>query len=123
MKIALPTFNPGGLESTINPHFGQSETVTIVTIENNDIEETNIVKPQGAHSCGALPVLFVQNGAEVCIVGGIGGRPYMILQGYGIKTYTVDSDLIRKPVKEIISHFLANQLTELRSGTCQQQNY
>ena len=122
MKIAIPTINPGGLDSSINPHFGQCETVTLVTVENNEIKETNITKPQGGHSCGSLPNLFAQNGADMCIVGGIGGRPFMILQQYGIKTYTVGQDMINKSVKEIIDHFLTNQLTELGSGTCQHNN-
>ncbi len=120
MKTAFPTFNPGGLDSNINPHFGQTEAITLITIENSEIKETNIVKPQGSHSCGALPSLFAQNGADTCIVGGIGGRPFMFLQQYGIKTFTVGQDLISKSVKEVIGHFLANQLSELGSGTCQQ---
>jgi predicted Fe-Mo cluster-binding NifX family protein len=107
------------LDSSINPHFGQSETITLVTIENSEIKETSVVKPQGGHSCALLPSLFAQNGADTCIVGGIGGQPYMILQQYGIKTYTVNQDLIIKPIKDIITYFLANQLTELGSSTCQ----
>ncbi len=120
MKIAFPTFSPGGLDSNINPHFGQSETVTLVTVENNEIKETNIVEPQGVHSCSALPSIFAQNGADTCIVGGIGGRPFLFLQQYGIKIFTLSQDLISKSVKEVIGHFLANQLSELGSGTCQQ---
>ena len=44
MKIAIPTFSPGGLDSTINPHFGKCDTVTFVTVEENAIEETNVVR-------------------------------------------------------------------------------
>ena len=122
MKIAFPTISPGGLDSSINPHFGQCKTVTLVTVENDEIKETNIVKPQSGHSCGSLPNLFAQNEADTCIVGGIGGRPFMILQQYGIKTYTVNQNLINESVKEIIVHFLSNQLPELGSGTCQHNN-
>jgi predicted Fe-Mo cluster-binding NifX family protein len=122
LKIAFPTISPGGLDSSINPHFGQCETITLVTVEKNEIKEINVVKPHGGHSCGSIPNLFAQNGADACIVGGIGGRPYMLLQNYGIKTYTVSQDLISKSVKEVIDHFLTNQLTELDSGTCQHTN-
>ncbi|MHA1969497.1 MAG: NifB/NifX family molybdenum-iron cluster-binding protein [Candidatus Hodarchaeales archaeon] len=119
MKIAFPTISPGGLDSNINPHFGQCNTVTFVTIENKAIKEANVIKPQGGHTCGLLPTLFAQNGADACIVGGIGGRPYMMLQQHGIKTYTVTQDLIDKRVREIIDVFLSNELSELAGGTCQ----
>jgi len=118
MKIAFPSFNPGGLDSSINPHFGKCETVTLVTVEGDAIKETDVVKPQGGHSCGALPILFAQNGADTCIVGGIGGRPYMILQQYGIKTFTIGQDLLNKSIREIVFHFLSDNLTELESASC-----
>ena len=118
MKLALPTLPPGGLDSSINPHFGKCETVTFVTLENKDILSTEVVTPQGQHSCAALPALFAQNGANICLVGGIGGRPYMILQEYGIRTYRVNQDLITKPVKEVIDFFVSNQLPELENASC-----
>ena len=115
----IPTFYPGGLESKINPHFGQCEKITFVTIENRHIVETNIVTPFGPHSCSILPKLFIENGADTCIVGGIGGRPFMLLQEYGIKIYSVGRDIFDKLVKEIIHHFIQKQLPELRSSSCQ----
>ncbi|MHA2252788.1 MAG: NifB/NifX family molybdenum-iron cluster-binding protein [Candidatus Kariarchaeaceae archaeon] len=123
MKIAIPTISPGGLDSSINSHFGQCETVTLVTIENNAIKEANVIKPQGGHSCGSLPALFAQNGADTCIVGGIGGRPFLILQQYGIKTYTINQDLIEKSVREIVDFYLSNGLAEVAGGTCQHHNH
>ncbi|MHA1542325.1 MAG: NifB/NifX family molybdenum-iron cluster-binding protein [Candidatus Hodarchaeales archaeon] len=123
MKLAIPTLPPGGLDSSINPHFGKCETVTFVTLENQKIQSTNIVTPQGQHSCAALPALFAQNKADVCLVGGIGGRPYMILQEYGIKTYRVDQDLITKPVKDVVEFFISNQLSELENASCQDHNH
>ena len=123
MKIAIPTISPGGLGSTINPHFGKCDTVTLVTIDDNRIKETNVVQPQGQHTCAALPQLFVQNGADTCIVGGIGARPYMILQQNGIKTYSVGEELIYKSVQDVVQHFLTNNLLELEVGTCNHQNH
>ena len=123
MKIAIPTIGEGGLESTINPHFGKCDTVTLVTIDDDKIKETNIVQPQGQHTCTALSQLFVQNGADTCIVGGIGARPYMILQQSGIKTYSVSEDLINKSVQDVVHHFLANKLLELEDGTCNHKNH
>ena len=72
MKIALPTFSPGGLDSTINSHFGKCDSVTFVTIENGEIINTTVATPQGAHTCGTLPMMFADNKADACIVGGIG---------------------------------------------------
>jgi predicted Fe-Mo cluster-binding NifX family protein len=119
MKIALPTISPGGLEANLNAHFGQSKTVTFVTTKENKIIDSDVIIPQGEHSCGSLPNLFAQNGAEICIVGGIGGRPFMLLQQLGIKTYTVHPNMINMPIKEIVTYFLENELLELDNGTCQ----
>ncbi|MHA1168787.1 MAG: NifB/NifX family molybdenum-iron cluster-binding protein [Candidatus Hodarchaeales archaeon] len=119
MKIAIPTFSPGGLDSTINAHFGKCDSVTFVTIEDGKIVDSAVAVPQGAHSCGTLPDMFAENKADACIVSGIGGRPFMFLQQYGIKTFVINPDMANKPVKEIIKHFLENSLQEIRGGTCQ----
>ena len=119
MKLAIPTLPPGGLDARINAHFGKCETVTFVTLENQKIDDTSVITPQGEHSCAALPALFAQNKADVCIVGGIGGRPYMILQEYGIKTYRVEQELLDKPVKDVVEFFISNQLSELENASCQ----
>ena len=122
LKIAIPTFSPGGLDSKINPHFGKCDMVTFVTVEDNTIGDTNIVKPTGPHSCASLPQLFVQHGADTCIVGGIGGRPAMFLQQSRIKTYSIGQDLIQKPVKDVVDFFLRKELKEITSGTCNDPN-
>jgi predicted Fe-Mo cluster-binding NifX family protein len=123
MKVAIPTTHPGGLDASLNAHFGRCETVTLVTIEQNEIKNTEVLTPQGEHSCGSLPALFAQNGADTCIVGGIGGRPFMILQQLGIKTYTVNQNMLDRPIKEIVTFFQENQLPELVSGTCQHHDH
>ena len=122
MKVAIPTTHPGGLDANLNAHFGRCETITLVTIENNEIKNTEVLTPQGEHSCGSIPALFAQNGANVCIVGGIGGRPFMILQQLGIKTYSVDQMMINKPIREIVTIFLKNEFSELDNSTCQNHN-
>jgi predicted Fe-Mo cluster-binding NifX family protein len=119
----MPTISPGGLESKINPYFGKCDSVTLVTAVDSKIKETNIVQPQGPHTCAALPQLFVQNGADTYIVGGIGGRSYMLLQQNGIKTYSVGNELINRSVQDIVLHFLTNNLLELEDGTCNHQNH
>lgn len=119
MKIALPTFQPGGMDSKVNPHFGKCDCVTIVTMDNdNKITETSIVKPEGQHSCSTIPTLFEKNGADSCIVGGIGGRPFMILQQSGIRVYAIKADMIEKPVKELISEYYSGNIPELGNSTC-----
>ncbi|MCK4847642.1 MAG: NifB/NifX family molybdenum-iron cluster-binding protein [Candidatus Heimdallarchaeota archaeon] len=123
MKIAIPTIGEGGLESTINPHFGKCETVTLVTVDNDEIENVNVVHPQGPHTCASIPMLFAQNNSDMCIVGGIGARPYMILQQSGIKTFTVGEELLNKSVHDVVNHFLTSGLLEIKDGTCNQQQH
>jgi predicted Fe-Mo cluster-binding NifX family protein len=123
LKIAIPTFSPGGLDAKLNPHFGKCECVTLISLQDDEVTETEVILPEGVHSCSTLPTLFAQNKAEACIVGGIGGRPFMFLQQYGIRTFIVDQQLVEQPIKNIIEKFInGKEFRELTTGTCNHSN-
>ncbi len=114
MKVAIPTLELGGLDAQLNHHFGQTEVFTVVTLEGNEIKDVALVTNEGPHSCGGVVELIRNAGAEVTIVGGIGGRPLMIMQQFGMKVFSGGSGTAR----DVLQAFLNNELQELHDPHC-----
>ncbi|MFX1513090.1 MAG: NifB/NifX family molybdenum-iron cluster-binding protein [Promethearchaeota archaeon] len=115
MKIAIPSSMPGGLEATLNHHFGQTNVFTIVNVEGKEIKEVNLVHQDGPHSCAGIVELIKDAGADITIVGGIGGRPLAVMLQLGIKVYSGATGTIQ----EAINAFLNGQLQEISQSTCE----
>ncbi len=115
MKIAIPSSMPGGLDATLNPHFGKTQVFTIVETSKNEIKDVNLVHQEGPHSCAGVVELLKSAGTDVAIVGGIGGRPLAVMLQLGIKVYTGATGTI----KEAINAFLDEKLQEISQSTCQ----
>jgi predicted Fe-Mo cluster-binding NifX family protein len=87
--IALPCCNPGGLESSLEAHFGHCEVYTLVTLQDGKIRKVDVV-PNVPHEQGGCmaPVLYLaQNGVQALIAGGMGMRPLMGFRQVGIQVY------------------------------------
>lgn len=84
MKIAIPTYN--GL---LCPHFGNCEKFSFAEIDPEKKEILNIeYYTPPAHQPGLLPVWINQQGCDLIIAGGMGGRASSIFQNLGIKVIT-----------------------------------
>ena len=114
MKVAVPTSEQGGLDAPLNHHFGQTKVFTIVTVENNEIQDVTLVQHEGPHSCGGVVQLLRDAGAEIAVVGGIGGRPLTIMQHFGMKVFSGGTGTVR----DIIQAFLDNKLPEIQDPHC-----
>lgn len=87
--VALPSMNPGGLDSELSAHFGHCDMFTLVTLEDGQVEEITIL-PNAPHEQGGCmaPVNFLaQNGAKVLVAGGMGMRPLMGFNSVGIEVF------------------------------------
>jgi len=87
MKIAFPTQENKGLESTVHNHFGSAPFFVVVTSENGDLE---ILDNQDlGHEHGNCQPLAALGGAPVdaVVVGGIGGGALKKLADAGIQAY------------------------------------
>ncbi len=75
--IAVPSDHPGGLNAHPSDHFGRCEAFTLVTVEDNQITDVQILANKGHSGGGCLePVHFLADkGARVLIAGGMGVRP------------------------------------------------
>ena len=104
MKIVIPS-----AEGKLCSHFGHCDYFTLAEIETDTNKITNIeeIIPEGGVSCQAASWL-AQQGIDVVLAGGIGGRPLNLLEGNGIKVVAGCPEL---EIKDIINAYLENNLS------------
>lgn len=87
MKIAFPTAEDRGMESSVFGHFGSAPVFIIVDSETGDFGATP--NPDVDHDHGQCQPLNALNGQPVdaVVVGGIGGGALRKLNTSGIKTF------------------------------------
>ncbi|MHA1230969.1 MAG: NifB/NifX family molybdenum-iron cluster-binding protein [Candidatus Helarchaeota archaeon] len=130
MRIAVPTEYPGGLDAPVSQHFGHVAFFTIVEIDYDEItKDTSRIKnlskediksvkivgnPMEEHTCFTPVKVLIDNGIDVLLINGIGGRPLMFCLQNGIKVYNGALGTVLEAVRD----FLAGFLTETLQGTC-----
>ena len=103
MKIAIPT-----LDGKLCAHFGHCETFSFAEInpETKEIIEIYSGAPEEGISCQCAGWIAEQ-GAEIVLAGGMGGRPMMMFEQLGIQVISGCPEL---PIQEIVKQFLENSL-------------
>ena len=88
-RIAVPSTQPGGMESAVGAHFGHCDCYTVVDVADGKI--TNVATlPNVPHIQGGCmaPVNHLsENGVTVLLAGGMGMRPLMGFQQVGVKVF------------------------------------
>jgi len=108
VKVAVPVDGTQGLDSIISAHFGHCKAFVVSTIEDGKITDTEtLVNPP--HSSCAEPVInLANNGVQILIAQGMGGRPYMVTQQVGMKVVRGQGTTAR----EVIDNFLSGTASE-----------
>lgn len=103
MKIAIPT-----LDGKLCAHFGHCETFSFVEVspETKEIIEIYSGTPEEGVSCQCAGWIAEQ-GAEIVLAGGMGGRPMMMFEQLGIQVISGCPEL---PIQDIVKQFLENSL-------------
>ncbi len=103
MKIAIPT-----LDGKLCAHFGHCETFSFVEVspETKEIIEIYSGTPEEGVSCQCASWIAEQ-GAEIVLAGGMGGRPMMMFEQLGIQVISGCPEL---PIQDIVKQFLENSL-------------
>ena len=103
MKIAIPT-----LDGKLCAHFGHCETFSFVEInpETKEIMEIYSGVPEEGISCQCAGWIAEQ-GTEIVLAGGMGGRPMMMFEQLGIQVISGCPEL---PIQDIVKQFLDNSL-------------
>lgn len=109
MRIAISADNNNGLDSTIAQHFGRCPYFAFVDIEGNEIKGINILENPffAGHEVGQVPGFVHEQGADVMLSGGMGGRAIQFFTQFGIDTATG----ARGTVKEAVTEYLAGNLS------------
>jgi predicted Fe-Mo cluster-binding NifX family protein len=103
MKIAIPT-----AEGKLCGHFGHCESFTIAEInpETKEILSIESRVPEEGISCQSASWISEQ-GVNVVLAGGMGGRPLMIFAQNGVEVVAGCPEL---PVKAVIESFMSKTL-------------
>ncbi len=96
MKIAISTDS-----GNVCAHFGRAPEFTLVTIENNQVIEKEVLQNPG-HSVGSIPEFVNQQGAKYMIAGGMGRRAEAFFNQYGIEVIVGISGKIDDVIKKIL---------------------
>lgn len=100
MKIAIVM-----LGNEVSEHFGRCEKVMIVEIDAGEIKSREIL-PAPPHDCSALPNLFIENGVDSVIAGGMGAGAIQNLGRAGVRVYAG----VAGSAEEALGSFLAGTL-------------
>lgn len=88
-RIAVPSVNPGGLESGMGMHFGHCDLYTLVDISDGAVTSVttlpNVPHQQGG--CMAPVQHLAGHGVTALLAGGMGMRPLMGFQQSGINVF------------------------------------
>ena len=86
MKIAIPSTDDRGFDSQVCEHFGKAEYYTVVDMER--MEAVPVPVPFREHGPGDIPRFIKEQGAEVVIAYGMGGRAVQFFDEMGITVIT-----------------------------------
>jgi predicted Fe-Mo cluster-binding NifX family protein len=108
MRIAISAESNNGLDSIIGQHFGRCPYFALVDIEGNEIKGINVIDNPffAGHEVGQVPGFIHEQGADVMLSGGMGGRAIQFFTQFGIDTATGASGT----VKQAVTEFLAGNL-------------
>jgi len=106
MLIAVPSDTTDGLDAAISGHFGHCAAFTLVNVADDVIEEVSILENSGhvEGGCMAPVTLLKEQGVEVLLAGGLGGRPLAGFQQVGIEVRSKEeAGTVREAVELFVS--------------------
>lgn len=113
--IAIPSKGSGGLNEFLNPKFGRSDSITLVSIEDRNIKAVKIIPIYSAEAIGNLGIhvaeIIGKNNASDAIIRYIGHKAFQSLNTQNVKLfYAVDESLT---IKQYIDLFIQGKLPTL----------
>lgn len=104
MRIAITAETSHGLDSQVAQHFGHAPYFILVDIEEGVVTATqDIANPFAeAHEPGQIPAFIKEQGADVMLSGGMGGRAIEFFQQAGINTATGATGTVRASLESYL---------------------
>ncbi|MGL1861846.1 MAG: NifB/NifX family molybdenum-iron cluster-binding protein [Pseudodesulfovibrio sp.] len=87
--IAIPSTNPGGMDASVDAHFGHCDIYTLIEIAGGEVAEVKTLPnvPHESGGCMAPVNHLAANNVKILIAGGMGHRPLMGFNEVGIDVY------------------------------------
>ena len=115
MKIAISASENSGLDSRVSPHFGRCPFFVLVDVEEKIEAVQTITNPYYSHhQPGQVPGFVHEQGAEVMLTGGMGGRALDFFRQHGIQAVTGAAGTVRHAVEQFLQGVLEG------SGPCRE---
>jgi predicted Fe-Mo cluster-binding NifX family protein len=110
-RVAIPSTLPGGLDSSVDAHFGHCALYTLVEIRADAITRVDTLPsvPHQAGGCLAAVNHLARSGVTALIVDGMGLRPLMGFQQAGIQVFRGGD---RSSVGAAVEALLKGKLTQ-----------
>ena len=107
MKIAIPSEDDKGLESTVSQHFGRTAYYTFVDMEGKEIKNVSVVRvPFEGHGPGDLPNFVKEHGGDMVVAFGMGSRAVDFFGELGIEVVMGASGKVSDVVAALIEQNL-----------------
>ena len=116
--IAVPSASPGGLEASLEAHFGHCDLYTLVTVENDEIQNVEVIPniPHQQGGCMAPVQYLAEKQVGKLVAGGMGMRPLMGFNQMGIEVYYGEQN---PTVGSAVDALLSGRLREFtQNHTC-----
>lgn len=118
MRLVYPTDENMGFLSKRGAHFGKAKFYTIVTLNNEKIENVEVIENPG-HSggaCGNAVSNIMNLNPDALVVSGIGSSPAKGFSNAGLDVYF---DKSSQTVQESVTQFLKRNMEKIAGdGTC-----
>ncbi|NDV19931.1 dinitrogenase iron-molybdenum cofactor biosynthesis protein [Pseudodesulfovibrio sp. JC047] len=107
--VAVPTAEPGGMDASVDAHFGHCGMYTLVAIADGAVKEVTTVPscPHEQGGCMAPVQYLADHKVKALISGGMGMRPLMGFNQVGIQVFHGNG---APTVKTAIEAFLHDSL-------------
>ena len=98
MRIAVSSETDAGLDAPVAGHFGRCPFFTLVDLDGDSILAVEVVANPyfPHHEPGQVPTFVHNQGADVMLAGGMGGRAAAFFEQYGIRPVTGAVGDVRK---------------------------
>lgn len=105
MRIAFSADSSADLDAGVHPHFGRCPYFVLVDVGTEAPESvTSIENPfYNRHEPGQVPSFIQQQGAQVMVTGGMGGRAVAMFEQLGIEPVTGADGSVRHALAQYLS--------------------
>jgi len=119
MRIAVSADDKNGLDSVVSPHFGRCPYYILVDVEGREVKDVRAVDNPyyGNHAPGQVPGFINDQGVNVMLTGGMGGRAIAFFEQYGIEAVTGAAGTVRRALEQYLGGDTATAKPLLRAST------